>query len=93
MDNRHTTIGDITAFHGVFVTEIRRRQWKGFLKNKEVIDQFSFEEAIDKIRIFLLPVIESIRFQIPFDKVWNHLTCCWENMASSKQEKSTEEVL
>ena len=77
--NRHTGFDEIVAFDDDFTEDYYRQQrWRGFLKNKNVMDERSFKDAVDAVKAFLLPVIEAIRADKPFTSLWNHDNRSWE---------------
>ena len=70
--NRHTTMDEIVAFEDGFADEaIRQSRWNSFVKKKKPLLHISLEEAIDGIKIFLLPVINAITAGETFEKRWN----------------------
>lgn len=78
-DNRHTTFDYIAAFEDGFIEDYSHQQrWKGFLKNKKVSVPLSFEETMNEVKHFILPVIRAIRENKPFSGHWNHITREWE---------------
>ena len=78
-DNRHTTFDDIAAFEDDFIEDHSHQQrWKGFLKNKRVASPLSFEETMNEVKHFILPVITAIRENKPFSGHWNHISREWE---------------
>ncbi len=69
--NRHTSFGEIVAFEDGFADEtLRQSRWNSFVKKKKPLIKVTLEEAIEEIRIFLLPVIEAIREDKSFDDRW-----------------------
>ncbi len=77
--NRHTDFNEIVAFEDDFTEDYQRQQrWRGFLKNKHVMDERSFKDAIEAIKSFLLPVIDAIRTDSPCPLLWNHNSRSWE---------------
>ena len=69
--NRHTSFGEVVAFEDGFANEtLRQSRWNSFVKKKKPLIKVTLEEAIAKIRVFLLPVIEAIREDKSFDAKW-----------------------
>ncbi len=76
--NRHTSMDEIVAFEDGFAGDpIRQSRWKSFVKKKKAILPITMEEAIETIRLFLLPVVESIRAGEAFTKEWNYTDLIW----------------
>lgn len=74
-----TGFDEIAAFENNFTDDYYRQQrWRGFLKNKNVMDERSFKEAVAAVKDFLLPVIEAIRTDRPFLFLWKHNNKTWE---------------
>lgn len=72
-NNRHTTFDDD------FIEDHSHQQrWKGFLKNKRVASPLPFEETMNEVKHFILPVITAIRENKPFSGHWNHISREWE---------------
>lgn len=70
-DNRHTTFDDIAAFEDDFIEDHRYQQrWKGFLKIKRVASPLSFEETMNEVKYFIIPVITAIREKAEFIDNW-----------------------
>ena len=77
--NRHTGFDEIVAFDDDFTEDYYRQQrWRGFLKNKNVMDERSFKDAVNAVKAFLLPVIEAIRADMLFSLLWKHNNKNWE---------------
>ena len=55
-----------------------QQRWKGFLNNKRVTSPLSFEETMNEVKHFILPVINAIRDDKPFSGHWNHISREWE---------------
>jgi predicted nucleotidyltransferase component of viral defense system len=78
-DNRRTTFDYIAAFEDDFINDYSHQQrWKGFLNNKRVTSPLSFEETMNEVKHFILPVINAIRDDKPFSGHWNHISREWE---------------
>lgn len=76
--NRNTGLDEISAFNDGFCEDpLRASRWKGFLKQKNVIDVLDFSEAINLIKAFLNPVIDSIRESKDFNRKWDHVAMIW----------------
>ena len=88
-ENRHTHFEEIVAFEESFTDNYERQQrWKGFLRSKKVSDDRSFSEAVSNTKLFLLPVIDAIRQNIPFRNHWIHTEKQWyrtENPQARRQ--------
>lgn len=77
-ENRHTSMGEIVAFEDGFANDpTRQLRWKSFVKKKKAMLPVTLEEAIETIRLFLLPVVESVKTGEEFNKTWNCLDLLW----------------
>ena len=77
-ENRHTHFEEIAAFADGFTENYERQQrWKGFLRSKKVSDNRSFLEIVTGTKLFLLPVIDAIRQNLPFKNQWIHTEKQW----------------
>lgn len=76
--NRNTGFDEIAAFKDGFCKDtIRASRWKGFLRQKNVLEPIAFDEAIQSIRMFLDPVVDSIRKGNTFKGTWDHVGGVW----------------
>lgn len=76
--NRHTKIDKIAAFEDNFVNEsIRQSRWKSFVKKKKTIIPVTLEEVIEEIKIFISPVLHSIKEDKVFTLKWNAREQTW----------------
>ena len=77
-ENRHTLMNDIVAFEDGFSDDpIRQSRWESFVKKKRAMLPVTLEETIETIRVFLLPVVESIRAGEGFSKSWDFIKQAW----------------
>ncbi len=76
--HRHTHFDEIYAFTDEFITPYRKGQWKSFLKKKSPNEQIEFVEAIDRIKIFIEPVINYIIDNRTFHLMWQYKNNCWK---------------
>lgn len=77
-ENRHTSMDEIVAFEDGFANDtIRQSRWQSFVKKKKAMLPVTMEETIETIKLFLLPVVESIRAGEKFRKVWNSEEQAW----------------
>jgi len=84
-ENRHTHFEEIAAFEKSFTDNYERQQrWKGFLRSKKVLDNRSFQEAVSSTKLFLLPVIDAIRQNLPFRNHWIHTEKQWHRAEDPK---------
>lgn len=71
-ENRHTSMNEIVVFEHDFADDpIRQSRWKSFVKKKRAMLPITMEETIETLRVFLLPVVESIRAGEEFKKGWD----------------------
>lgn len=77
-ENRHTSMNEIVAFEERFADDpIRQSRWRAFVKKKKAMLPVTMEETIESIRVFLLPVVESIRAGENFKKDWDYEKQTW----------------
>lgn len=77
-ENRHTSMDEIVALEDDFAKDpIRKSRWRSFVKKKKALLPITMEETIETIRVFLLPVVESIRAGKEFKKAWNCTDQMW----------------
>ena len=77
-DHRNTSLNRIDAFSEEFYQDSERNaRWQGFLKTKHVGKAISLTQTVDKIRSFILPVIEATREETDFNLVWSHIDEAW----------------
>ena len=80
--NRHTSLDEVVAFEDGFADELlRQSRWNSFVKKKKPLLKVTLEETIEEMRVFLLPVIEAIRENGPFEDKWNCQEQKWERQA------------
>ena len=61
-EHRATSFDDIIAFEDEFLrSEIHRKRWTAFMRKKKTLLNMEFDEIIDLIKKFLIPVVESIK--------------------------------
>lgn len=69
---------EIVALEDDFAKDpIRKSRWRSFVKKKKALLPITMEETIETIRVFLLPVVESIRAGKEFKKAWNCTDQMW----------------
>lgn len=78
--NRKTKFDIIAAFEDDFTEDYSRQQrWRGFLKTKKVSYERSFKSAINDVKSFLIPVIDAIKSEKPFNYHWMPTNKTWES--------------
>ena len=79
--HRKTSIEkEIVAFEEGFTEDpIRISRWNSFVKKKKTILTVSMKEAIDSIKVFIEPVVVSIRENRDFLSRWDHEKRSWNN--------------
>lgn len=76
--HRNTKFDKIVAFEEGFSKDpLRVSRWKGFLKQKNVLEPAEFEYVIEIIQAFLNPVVQSIQNDCIFIATWNHIDETW----------------
>ena len=76
--NRKTKLDNIVAFEAGFATDpYRKGMWTSFLKTKKISLRLDFEAVIQKIGIFLNPLIETIQNGSVDKSIWDHLIGEW----------------
>ena len=84
-ENRKTGFNDIAAFNDEFINdEINIKRWDSFVKKKRAIIKISLKETINLLKIFLLPVNESIINETSFNYYWNSKVTKWQNSEISE---------
>ncbi|MBO7698768.1 MAG: nucleotidyl transferase AbiEii/AbiGii toxin family protein [Erysipelotrichaceae bacterium] len=77
--HRKTSLERIDAFsEGFSMNSERNARWQGFLKTKHVNKAISLNQAIEKIRAFISPVIEAILEETDFNLDWSHTDETWK---------------
>lgn len=77
-ENRHTPMDEIVAFEEGFSDDpIRQTRWKSFVKKKKAMLPVTMDETIETMRLFLLPVVDSIRAGEKFKKTWKCEDQAW----------------
>lgn len=77
-DNRKTPLNEIVAFEDGFADDsFRKNRWKGFVKSKRVVVDLTLEEAVARIKKFLIPVVAAIRQDRILDSSWDHKVKDW----------------
>ncbi|MBO4243190.1 MAG: nucleotidyl transferase AbiEii/AbiGii toxin family protein [Clostridiales bacterium] len=75
---RHTTLSEIVAFEdGYGEDPVRRMRWQAFIKKKKAMVSISLEDAINALKVFLGPIVESLLNDIQPDKTWDHMRKAW----------------
>ena len=77
-NHRNTGLDEILAFEDEFITTYRKRQWNSFLKKKCPTTKADLKDVIEQIKIFLLPIIFSIRNHEEFNKNWEYMSNDWK---------------
>ena len=75
------TFEDIVAFDNEFTEDIvRQNRWKSFVKKKKTIENVSFENTIALVKEVLMPIVQAIKSDSKYDKIWS----CEEKRACEK---------
>lgn len=70
--HRGTTFEDIVAFDNEFTEDIvRQNRWKSFVKKKKTIENVSFENTIALVKEVLMPIVQAIKSDSKYDKIWS----------------------
>lgn len=78
-DRRATAFDDIIAFEDDFLrSEIHQKRWTAFMRKKKTLLNVEFEEAIDLIKKFLMPVVESIKNNTDYCLIWDCKNQSWK---------------
>ena len=78
-EHRATAFDDIIAFEDEFLkSEIHQKRWTAFMRKKRTLLNIEFDEIIDLIKKFLIPVIESIKNNIDYCFVWDCKNQSWK---------------
>ncbi|MZQ98393.1 MAG: nucleotidyl transferase AbiEii/AbiGii toxin family protein [Acidaminobacter sp.] len=69
--HRGTNFNDIVAFEEGFANDtVRISRWNAFVKKKKAMVKIDFEEVIESIKVFLIPVIDCIQNKQRLEKKW-----------------------
>lgn len=61
----------IVAFEEGFANDtVRISRWNAFVKKKKAMVKIDFEEVIESIKVFLIPVIDCIQNKQRLEKKW-----------------------
>lgn len=76
-ENRKTPMSmDSAAFGNEFLNDsMHQTRWKSFLKKKKAIIRISMAEAMERIKVFVRPLLDEAA---PGTSNWNPETGCWE---------------
>ncbi len=78
-EHRVTGFDDIVAFEDDFLkSEIHWKRWNAFMKKKKTLLHVDFEEIIDLIKKFLMPIVESIKKDTEYHFVWDCRKQSWK---------------
>ncbi len=76
--HRGTGFDDIAAFDDDFTEDAtRQRRWSAFIKKKKALVKVEFYETMQFLKLLLLPVVDAIRNDEPFELTWNKETNRW----------------
>lgn len=79
--HRGTSFDDIVAFEEEFTEDqIRQSRWKAFVKKKKAIDDVNFKDAMIVIKALLIPIVDAINSEMPFDRIWSYNEKEWKNV-------------
>lgn len=77
-ENRQTTLLDIAAFEEDFNTDpVRQLRWTSFIKKKKAMQKIDFENLIQDIKSFLVPITKAIIEGEDFTLSWKHENKVW----------------
>ena len=77
--HRGTSINEIFAFSEGFVnSDIHQNRWNAFLKKKKTLVSVELSDAIEVLKILLLPIVDSINDNGQLLSVWDHNLLCWK---------------
>ncbi|MDO5439515.1 MAG: nucleotidyl transferase AbiEii/AbiGii toxin family protein [Erysipelotrichaceae bacterium] len=75
---RGTKLEEIVAFEEEFLENvIHQSRWNSFLKKKRAMIQIELADVMRVLKLLLLPVIDSIKENDPFEKKWDPQTLKW----------------
>lgn len=76
--HRDTSFDVIEAFEDRFCEDpIRASRWRGFLRNKNVLEERDFAETVRMVKLFLNPVIEATKREDRWNLQWHHEVRKW----------------
>jgi len=78
-NHRKTEFSEIAAFEPEFYDNaIAKQRWSTFIKKKKASLDLKFDDVSKSICSFLLPVAESIKNGVPFEKKWDCKSQNWK---------------
>ena len=79
--HRRTGFDDIIAFtEGFAESDLHNKRWNAFLSKKKAMIKVDLKECLVVIKIFLLPVVESIRMNVQYMETWSPALRRWEKI-------------
>ncbi len=70
--HRGTEFDDIAAFEDGFTLDpVRQKRWAAFVKKKKALEKVHFTEVMNRIKLFLIPVVDGIQNDLKFDLRWS----------------------
>ena len=85
--HRGTEFHDIVAFESEFVNDIvRQTRWNAFVSKKRAMIDVGFKDALALMKVFLLPIVESITNDLDFQMKWNPETGRWGKEEYDRRE-------
>lgn len=78
--HRNTNLDTIVVFESNFIDDTMLKRWNSFIKKKRAMIKISLKETIDLIGNLLIPVVDAIKLNNDFHKLWNHSTLKWESL-------------
>lgn len=81
-ENRKTSVFEVVAFEEGFADDpIRQLRWNAFVKKKKAMLQISLIDSIEVVRLFLNPIVETIKTGKTMNYEWDHETLTWVKSA------------
>ena len=78
-NHRNTGFADIVAFEKDFVDDpIRKSRWNAFINKKKAMISVNFEDTVNLIKDFLVPIVEKIASNKEIDAQWNSKAKGWK---------------
>ena len=76
--HRNTNFDTIVVFDNDFIDDVMIKRWNSFIKKKKAMINISLEDTINVINNLLKPIVEVIKSNQVFSKLWNHGSLKWK---------------
>lgn len=77
-NHRNTNFDTIVVFDNDFIDDVMIKRWNSFVRKKKAMINISLEDTINVINNLLKPIVEVIKSNQIFSKLWNHVSLKWK---------------